>query len=31
VTVLAPGVYSAVVSGADGTTGVGLVEIYEAP
>ena len=31
VTVLPPGVYSAVVSGTNGTTGVGLVEIYEAP
>ncbi|MBP7372160.1 MAG: hypothetical protein KA923_04950, partial [Opitutaceae bacterium] len=28
---LAPGVYTAQVSGVGATTGVGLVEIYEAP
>lgn len=28
---LAPGAYTALVSGADGSTGVALVEVYELP
>ena len=28
---LAPGIYTAQLTGVDNTTGIGLVEIYEAP
>jgi hypothetical protein len=31
IVILAPGVYSAVVSGANGATGAALVEVYELP